>query len=931
MIRVPRLATAAVTALALAVGLPELAHASPDQPRAQRSDDLISPGQADRSGDRLPPGWELTGDGADQHLVWRAPKPVPMGNARVEFYAGDRLLGRPTATDDQRTFRLKLDDNGVGAKDALGDLQALAGGRRLDKPEPAAPHGAPAPAPAQLPAGEVDPGKPGKYRTVKGEYDLKSVKLPDFPEKVEMRATVVGPVDAPGKRPLALFLHGRHGTCYKGRESDGSWPCKAGWKPIPSYQGYLHDQKLLASQGYVTVSISANGINGQDDRAPDGGAQARSSLVRQHLGRFADWAADPTKAPDAVRGTAPVDLSRVMLVGHSRGGEGVNRAAFDSRYQPPADEDGSPQKARWQIRGTVLIGPTIFGHNPDPDVPSMTILPGCDGDVSDLQGQLYLDNTRGVGNGSALHSSVYMVGANHNFFNTEWTPGQAQAPADDDFSSGPRPDPVCSPGHGPRLKAKQQQKAGSTYIAAAARLFVDGDDEVRPLLDGSGKGAPSANPARVLTHAVGGQRTPAVVPGRSLAVTGGKLCDQTASSGAKACFKRGTKGQSPHFASFEVSPDPGRYALAMGWSRTGSTMSVKNARPVSLEGSESLALRVIVPPNTKGTKLDVTAVDASGHRAKLGQVRADGLPGSAYMASYWGQELRVPLAAAGRAGLDLKKIQSLELTSRTASGQAWLMDAWGWRPGTAEVRPSKLARVDVGRLQVDEGDSGVRTYRAPVRVTGDGTGKVRLFVPGPNTDKFVTKTVTVHPGDTSIGVPFKVKGDKVYGGPTSQDVFAKAISGAVVGSFHGGVFVREDDPMPKVSVKPVAAKVTEGKPLKWRVSLSAAAGVDTYVSFRIERVSGGKELSTKDVGKAWLKREFDAKPNPARALSKVTRDPYLSVSVKAGKRSADLSIPTVKDRVREGQESVRLRLYTYDENWNEHRGPVFTGRVRNAG
>ncbi|WP_030675518.1 hypothetical protein [Streptomyces sp. NRRL B-1347] len=930
MIRVPRLATAAVTALALAVGLPELAHASPDQPRAQRSDDLIAPGKAGRSGDQLPPGWELTGDGADQHLVWRAPEPVPMGDARVEFYAGDRLLGRPTATDDQRTFRLKLDDNGVAAKDALGDLQALAGGRRLDKPESAAPPRATAPAPAQLPAGEVDPGKPGEYRTVKGEYDLPAVKLPGFPAKVEMRATVVGPVGAPGKRPLALFLHGRHGTCYKGDQTGGSWPCKSGWKPIPSYQGYLHDQKLLASQGYVTVSISANGINGQDDSAPDGGAQARSSLVRQHLGRFADWAADPTKAPGAVRGTAPVDLDRVMLVGHSRGGEGVNRAAFDSRYQPPADEDGYPHKARWQIRGTVLIGPTIFGQNPDPDVPSMTLLPGCDGDVSDLQGQLYLDNTRGVGNGSALHSSVYMVGANHNFFNTEWTPGQAQAPADDDFSSGSRPDPVCSPGHGPRLKAKQQQKAGSTYIAAAARLFVEGDDEVRPLLDGSGKGAPSANPARVLTHAVGGQRTPAVVPGRSLDVTGGTLCDQT-TSGSKGCLTRGAKGQSPHFAGFEVSPDPGRYALAMNWSRTGSTMSVKNARPVSVEGSDALALRLIVPPNTKGTKLDVTAVDASGHRAKLGQVRADGLPGTEVTASYWGQELRVPLKAAARAGLDLKQLKALELTSRTGSGKAWLMDAWGWRPGTAEVRPSRLARVDVGQLRVDEGDSGVRTYRAPVRVTGDGNGKVRLFVPGPNPDKFVAKTVTVRPGDTSIGVPFKVKGNKRYGGSTAQAVFAKTISGAVVGSHHGGVFVREDDPMPKVSVKPVAAKVTEGKPLKWRVSLSEAADVETYVAFRVERVSGGKELSTKDVDKAWLKRQFGAKPTPVRPLSKVASYPYVGVVVKAGKRSVELSVPTVKDRVREGQESVRLRLYTYDENWNEHRGPVFTGRVRDAG
>ncbi|GHE46043.1 hypothetical protein GCM10018785_14690 [Streptomyces longispororuber] len=926
MIRVPRLATATVTALALAVGLPELALASPDQPRAQRSDDLISP---DRPGDRLPPGWELTGDGAERHLVWRAPKPVPMGDARVEFYAGDRLLGRPQAGGDDRTFRLKLDD-GPGAREGLEDLRALAGGRRLDKPAPAAPPQRTVPVPERLPANGTDPGKPGPYRTVKGEYDLAPVKLPGFPRKVEMRATVTGPVGAPGKRPVALFLHGRHGTCYKGGDVGGNWPCESGWKPVPSYQGYLHDQKLLASQGYVTVSVSANGINGQDDVAADGGAQARSSLVRRHLGRFADWAADPQKAPAAVRDSAAAaDLSRVLLVGHSRGGEGVNRAALDSRYAPPADQDGYPHTARWQVRGTVLIGPTVFGQNPDPDVPSLTLLPGCDGDVSDLQGQLYLDNTRGVGNGSALHSAAYMVGANHNYFNTEWTPGQAQAPANDDFGSDAQ-HPVCSPGSGPRLTAEQQQKAGSTYIAAAAQLFVGGDDAVRPLLDGSGRSAPSANPARVLTHAVGGRRTAAVVPDPALKVTGGTLCDQTAADGARACLKRGTKAQSPHFAGFEATPDPGRYALAMRWSRAGATMSVKNPRPVSLDGSTSLALRVALPPNSTGTKLDVTAVDASGRRAKLGQVRADGLPGSGYMATYWGQELRVPLTAATRAGLDLKRIQSLELTSRTGSGHAVLMDAWGWRPGTAEVRPSALARVDVGQPRVDEGDSGVRTHRVPVRVTGDGEGKVRLWVPSPDREKFTVKTVSVRPGDTSLGLPFKVKGNKRYGMPLSYSVLAKTAGGAVVGSYSGGLSVREDDPMPKVTVKPVAAKVTEGKPLTWRVSLSAAADTEIVAAFRFERVSGGKELSTKDVDKAWLKRQFDAKPDPARPLSKVTGDPFLSVVVPAGKRSADLVIPTVKDRVRESQESVRVRLYTYDQDWNEHRGPLFTGRVRNG-
>ncbi|GAB3840857.1 hypothetical protein GCM10029963_10470 [Micromonospora andamanensis] len=338
----------------------------------------------------------------------------------------------------------------------------------------------------------MDPGVPGPYRQVTGEYALPDVKLPEFPEKVEMRAVVVAPVGASGVRPLALFLHGRHAFCYRGDEyGPQQWPCPAGAEPIPSHRGYLQAQRLLASQGYLTVSISANGINGQDWAAEDGGAQARSDLVRLHLAKWADWAGTGRAgAPGIVRAAPRADLSRVFLVGHSRGGEGVSRAAMDSLTPPPTSQDGYPGRVRWTIRGMLLIGPTLFGHNPVPDVPAVTILPGCDGDVYDQQGQLFVDETRDIGDSRALRSALYMIGANHNFFNTEWTPGQSVAPSNDDFSTIGGPDPVCSPGTATRLTATQQQTAGATYIAAAARLFVAGDDRVRPLLDGSGRRAP---------------------------------------------------------------------------------------------------------------------------------------------------------------------------------------------------------------------------------------------------------------------------------------------------------------------------------------------------------------------------------------------------------------------------------------------------------
>lgn len=67
-------------------------------------------------------------------------------------------------------------------------------------------------------------------------------------------------------------------------------------------------------------------------------------------------------------------------------------------------------------------------------------------------------------------------------------------------------------------------------------------------------------------------------------------------------------------------------ALAMNWTAPGTATDLSPAHPVSLSHANSLSLRVIVPPNTTGTELDVALTDTSGRRADLGRVRADGLP-----------------------------------------------------------------------------------------------------------------------------------------------------------------------------------------------------------------------------------------------------------------------------------------------------------------
>ncbi|AGZ45963.1 hypothetical protein AFR_38545 [Actinoplanes friuliensis DSM 7358] len=833
------------------------------------------------------------------NLTWRSEQRVPMGDAAVEFYAGDRLLGRAKPKADHRTFQLPLEE----ASD-LRDLQVRAGGRRIDAaaPEPRAQKRAAAPAATEpLPPSKVDPGVKGRYQTVTGEYTLPGVKLPEFPELVEMQGVVVAPKGAPGKRPIALFLHGRHSVCYNGDDPEApqAWPCPEGTLPIPSHRGYLQAQELLASQGYVTVSISANGINGQDWEAEDGGAQARSSLVRQHLARWADWAgAGRSSAPAIVKNAPRADLSKVFLMGHSRGGEGVSRAAMDSLTPPPAAQDGYQGKVRWNIRGLLLIGPTIFGHNPVPDVPSATILPGCDGDVADLQGQVFIDGTRGVSKGKALHSSLYVIGANHNYFNTEWTPGQAVAPAWDDFYG--EDDPVCSPGAPTRLTAVQEQTAGATYIAAAAHLFVGNDDRVRPLLDGSGVRAKSADPARVLTHALGANRTAALVPDESVKVTGGRLCEQVAPEPAQACLvTENYWSPSPHFVAFNgISPEAGRYAVDLG-ATAGKTVSMKPARAMDVSGAKDLALRLVVPPNTSGNRFGITVVDTKGRRTALGDVSLNGLPGTEYTTSYWGQEVRVPLKKVRG------KITKLEITPRGAGG-AWLIDAWGWRAGTPAPQATSLPRIDIGELTIVEGNTGTRTYQVPVKVTGRGTGKVRLFTVDAATYEPKSWVVTVKPGQRSIPVPVVVKGDTLFGQDEGQIVEAKAVRGTVIGDYQGGLMVENDDPMPEISVEPVADRVAEGGTLSWRLTLSTAAETGIYLYGYPVPPTSGVELSSTDVDPDWFVDNAYEDPEPSRPLSET----WLSAfgAVEPGELTGDLTVPTITDTLDETDEVVQLEL-----------------------
>jgi hypothetical protein len=293
----------------------------------------------------------------------------------------------------------------------------------------------------------------------------------NFPGPVEVTASVHYPTGlAAGPYPLVVFLHGRHATCEVGNAAFLEWPCTSNHVPIPSYQGYDYIAEVLASNGYIVVSISSNGINARDNLVFDLGANARAELIQHHLDLWNQFNTSGG-VPFGTKFVGKVDLTRVGTMGHSRGGEGVVR-----HFQLNASL-GSP----YGIKAVFPLAPVDFNRPVINNVPLAVTLPYCDGDVADLQGVHFYDDARyNVPGDAAAKHAVLVMGANHNFFNTVWTPGSGFAGAADDwnkFVSSGVSDPHCGVVKGnQRLSPEQQRAVGLAFISGFFRQYLGGED-----------------------------------------------------------------------------------------------------------------------------------------------------------------------------------------------------------------------------------------------------------------------------------------------------------------------------------------------------------------------------------------------------------------------------------------------------------------------
>lgn len=771
--------------------------------------------------------WTVTPTDGGYTVTLDLDEPLPLRAAAPVLVVDGEDIGVAQTSLDQRQLTVTTTDPAVADADSVeqgwtGDAERQSTGQA-----PTAPQAAPGAAPAPL---TDDPSAPGQYAVVRADYDLgnEAVTLAGFGgRKGEMRAAVFLPKDAPGKRPVAVFLHGRHEACFGGTPNRRAWPCGPGQTDIPSYLGYNAAATALASHGTVVVSISANAINALDGAlADDGGATARGELVLDHLSLLqrADAGKEPRLSPLL---TGKLDLTDVGLMGHSRGGDGVVRAALLN----------TQRTTPFGIRAVLPLAPTDFGRMTLPDTNLAVVLPYCDGDVSDLQGQHFFDDSRTAFGDDVLRSSVLVMGANHNFFNTTWTPGKYPKASSDDWWD--ESDAVCGAKakKTTRLSSDAQYAVGTSLISGFFRLTLGGEQQFLPMFDGNNRQPAALGKAdlRVSASFPGSSRRDlAVFDHKDPAITTtGSITSATCAStdslptkqGLPACvsISSNVPDYTPAWLAASVPSTPSLHLTPIGAKSGGQLHIPVAAAAADFSGFRALSLRVS-PDDTTATNADlsVSISDAAGAVAtrKLSDVSRAGqlLPGTRNSPrKTLLQQAQIPLASF--TGVDLTTVREVTVDVPRRNGGVLLSDV-ALLPaatlGTPAVTGRPTARI-ADRF-VDEGSRRAWVSAAVVLSRPAEAATTVFFDLDQSYDSRIRPTVqpvTFQPGEVCKAVRVAVTGDR-QPSETRTSAYPMTLSntqgGSVIGDSIGALTIREDDGVRTGNGRPAASAPAVGTP-----------------------------------------------------------------------------------------------------------------------
>jgi dienelactone hydrolase len=263
--------------------------------------------------------------------------------------------------------------------------------------------------------------------------------------------------EGPGPFPLVLIVHGNHAMK---KFSD---------------PGYAYLGTLLASRGFIAVSVDQNFLNQQFSDEND----ARAFILLEHLRVWDEW--NQTQGHPF---EGKVDMNRIALIGHSRGGEAVAHAASLNRLSRYPDDAYMPLGYDFAIRSIIAIAPCDgqympAGHHTSlENVNYLVIQGGHDADVTTFLGLRQYNRVRFTDDNFWFKCAIYVYRANHSRFNAAW--GRVDTTGLDGWFINEKP--IMDP--------DQQRQVAKVLVSAFLEATLKGRDEYAPIFQDARRAGP---------------------------------------------------------------------------------------------------------------------------------------------------------------------------------------------------------------------------------------------------------------------------------------------------------------------------------------------------------------------------------------------------------------------------------------------------------
>lgn len=766
---------------------------------------LLPSSPASAADSQSPDGsWSVTPVGAAYQITLRLDQRLATRDASPELAVDGRSLGAAQQSRDGRTLTLVTTDPAAANPSSVRlAWNGVVPGTSTQKKNVAA---------AEVPAGvpiTSAPSAKGAYDVTRADYDLGDTALNPSGVSglpVEERAAVWVPVGASGQRPVVVFLHGKADACRNpatGEFDSAVWPCATGFEPVQSYLGYNPSAEILASRGYVVVSISANaiGVYDQTSASPDRGGLARAQLVLAHLDLLAKAnAGTATGLSTLLKGK--LDLGTVGLMGHSRGGDGMVRAALLNAARPTP----------YGVKGVLAIAPIDRTRPALPDVPLTVLLPYCDGDVANQEGQHFYEDSRYASStDTALKSSLLVMGADHNYFNTLWTDLYG-----DDWDAYVDPaDPTCgtTPAGNIRITADEQQEVGLAYTAAFFRMTLGKESIFLPMFQTNAGSAVQVGAATVLqaSQSPAAQRldvAPLQAAAANVGFTGavtGQYCASMAGrspqSGLPSCTDSTFTARYPAFTPVTHTTNvPASPMLHLTWTGSGAVTATLPSTKYDVSKYGALTLRAALDGTSTAADLTLTVVDGSGREQSTTVSALSGalspLPAGNQdlLPKTWLRTVRWPVSQLTK--VNTRDIRQIRVSTATATGGVLLSDLGFTTPAVGTGAPTTLPQLAVTAGTVNE-NAGTATVTVTLSKPSSVPVTVHLQAmagAGPQITP-AAQQVTVPAGQTSVTATVPVVDNSVVDATadTKYEVVLGYPTNAVTGQNTAYVTVHDNE------------------------------------------------------------------------------------------------------------------------------------------